>query len=865
MSTDREILAEDNLKVICRFRPLNYSEKQTGSKFIVQFPNNRKETYISIAGKLYSFDKVFLPNASQEKVYNEAAKSIVADVLAGYNGTIFTYGQTSSGKTHTMEGVIGDPTKQGIMPRIVNDIFDKIHNLEVDLQFYIKVSYYEIYMEKIRDLLDVNKSNLTVHEDKNRVPYVKGTTELFVSSPDEIFELMKQGKSNRHVAVTNTNVRSSRSHSVFTINVKQENLESQKKLSGKLYLVDLAGSEKVCKTGAKGSVLDEAKNINKSLWALGNVIAALTDGNKSHIPYRDSKLTRILQESLGGNSRTTIVICCSPASSNESETKSTLEFGKRAKTVKNFVCINVELTAEEWKRRYEREQEKNARLKGKVEKLEAELTRWRAGEIVSVEEQTNIQEASTPKLDGTVESSAPVSSAPVSSAPVSSAPVSSAPVSSAPVSSAPVSSAPVSSAPAVSSAPLSSAPMSSAPMSSAPMLSAPSLSSAPPLSSAPMSSAPMSSAPMSSAPMSSAPMSSAPMSSAPMSSAPMSSAPMSSAPMSSAPMSSAPMSSGPVSAAPVATEQVPSKVSSVPATEHLYRRLDTKGEKIDVERLKDQIRDQEDLTVNVRRDKKKLQAELNQIQPENRSAKEDINKVLKDVEELTVNYDQKSHEIEMKNRELETLNEDCAKLKAVEHVSTVISDETEPSEVLRPTYEFKDVDHKFTLADQPTTADNRRLRQEDTFRLSKLQVVAQNEKLEQVPDDHKQSKEIVVGDLETLHNLRKLFVQDLKTCIRKSTTSKDNDCGSLAENAEKQTFFTNDLDQLTPPVLTQPARDMTDLCCELSKLEKLLQTTMDRVEELEMALKDAKDVAMGDRKPFQVKLIESRRTTVKRI
>lgn len=209
------------------------------------------------------------------------------------------------------------------------------------------------------------------------------------------------------------NEHSSRSHSVFLINVKQENLENQKKLSGKLYLVDLAGSEKVSKTGAEGTVLDEAKNINKSLSALGNVISALADGNKSHIPYRDSKLTRILQESLGGNARTTIVICCSPASFNESETKSTLDFGKRAKTVKNVVCVNEELTAEEWKRRYEREKEKNGRLKGKLEKLEAELARWRAGEKVEASEQFNMQdpmEASTPNVE--VEIAAPVGPVP---------------------------------------------------------------------------------------------------------------------------------------------------------------------------------------------------------------------------------------------------------------------------------------------------------------------------------------------------------------------------------------------------------------------------------------------------------------------
>ena len=351
------------------------------------------------------------------------------------------------------------------------------------------------------------------------------------------------------------NEHSSRSHSVFLINVKQENQENKKTLTGKLYLVDLAGSEKVSKTGAEGQVLDEAKNINKSLSALGNVISALADGNKSHIPYRDSKLTRILQESLGGNSRTTIIICCSPASFNEMETKSTLEFGKRAKTIKNVVVVNEELTAEEWKRRYERERDKVNKLKQYFTRVDSELSRWRSGESVSPEDQLSLKdlESNTLSMSESVQN---LSSVANSSLTLGSS----------------------------SSLPLAAGAVTGAHIGSFLSLGTDSLS----------------------------------------------------------------------------NEE---RMKFEEERTRLYAQLDEKDDELDkqsqlIEKLKEQIIEQEELIGSCRRDNEMLQQEISRLQQENESSKEEVKEVLQALEELAVNYDQKSQEVENKNRDFDLLREE---------------------------------------------------------------------------------------------------------------------------------------------------------------------------------------------------------------
>uniref|UniRef100_H2ZL59 Kinesin motor domain-containing protein n=1 Tax=Ciona savignyi TaxID=51511 RepID=H2ZL59_CIOSA len=286
----------------------------------------------------------------QVDIYNLTARPIVNSVLEGYNGTIFAYGQTGTGKTFTMEGVRTVPELRGIIPNSFAHIFGHIAKAEGDTRFLGRVSYLEIYNEEVRDLLGKDQhQRLDVKERPDIGVYVKDLSMFVVNNADDMDRIMTLGNKNRSVGSTDMNEQSSRSHAIFTVTIEcsEKGLDGQQHVRvGKLHLVDLAvsycnlGSERQVKTGATGQRLKEATKINLSLSTLGNVISSLVDGRSTHIPYRNSKLTRMLQDSLGGNSKTLMCANIGPADYNYDETISTLRYANRAKNIKNKATIN---------------------------------------------------------------------------------------------------------------------------------------------------------------------------------------------------------------------------------------------------------------------------------------------------------------------------------------------------------------------------------------------------------------------------------------------------------------------------------------------------------------------------------------------
>ncbi|NXC30046.1 KIF1B protein, partial [Campylorhamphus procurvoides] len=362
-----------SVKVAVRVRPFNSRETSKESKCIIQMqgnstsiinPKNPKE-----APKSFSFDYSYWSHtspedpcfASQSRVYNDIGKEMLQHAFEGYNVCIFAYGQTGAGKSYTMMGK-QEESQAGIIPQLCEELFEKINdNSNEEMSYSVEVSYMEIYCERVRDLLNPkNKGNLRVREHPLLGPYVEDLSKLAVTSYTDIADLMDAGNKARTVAATNMNETSSRSHAVFTIVFTQKKHDTETDLStekvSKISLVDLAGSERADSTGAKGTRLKEGANINKSLTTLGKVISALAEVDNctskskkkkktDFIPYRDSVLTWLLRENLGGNSRTAMVAALSPADINYDETLSTLRYADRAKQIKCNAVINEDPNA----------------------------------------------------------------------------------------------------------------------------------------------------------------------------------------------------------------------------------------------------------------------------------------------------------------------------------------------------------------------------------------------------------------------------------------------------------------------------------------------------------------------------------------
>ncbi|MFS7908189.1 putative plus-end-directed kinesin ATPase [Helianthus anomalus] len=322
---------KENVTVTVRFRPLSPREIRRGEEIAWYADGEtilRSDETPSIA---YAYDRVFGPTTTTRHVYDIAAQHVVSGAMEGVTGTIFAYGVTSSGKTHTMHG---DQRSPGIIPLAVKDAFSIIQETP-NREFLLRVSYLEIYNEVVNDLLNPAGQNLRIREDKQGT-FIEGIKEEVVLSPAHVLSLIAAGEEHRHVGSTKFNLLSSRSHTIFTLIIESspcgETSEDGAVNFSQLNLVDLAGSES-SKVETVGVRRKEGSYINKSLLTLGTVISKLTDGNASHIPYRDSKLTRLLQSSLSGHGRVSLICTITPSSSNSEETHSTLKFAHRAKHI----------------------------------------------------------------------------------------------------------------------------------------------------------------------------------------------------------------------------------------------------------------------------------------------------------------------------------------------------------------------------------------------------------------------------------------------------------------------------------------------------------------------------------------------------
>ncbi|CAM0951394.1 unnamed protein product [Alopecurus aequalis] len=357
----------DRIHVTVRARPLSAEDAQSSPWRI----SGNAVALTAQPSTRFEFDEIFSEECHTADVYGARTKHIVDSAVQGFNGTVFAYGQTNSGKTYTMRGSANEP---GIIPLAVHDLFRSIQE-HMDREFLVRMSYMEIYNEEINDLLVPEHRKLQIHENYERGIHVAGLREEIVTYPEQVLEFVSFGESHRHIGETNMNVYSSRSHTIFRMVIESREKADETEAGDScdavrvsvLNLVDLAGSERAAKTGAEGVRLKEGSHINKSLMTLGTVIKKLSEGVKGqggHVPYRDSKLTRILQPALGGNANTAIICNITLAQIHADETKSSLQFASRALRVTNCAEVNEILTDAALLKRQRKEiEELRAKLK----------------------------------------------------------------------------------------------------------------------------------------------------------------------------------------------------------------------------------------------------------------------------------------------------------------------------------------------------------------------------------------------------------------------------------------------------------------------------------------------------------------------
>ncbi|CAL7948925.1 unnamed protein product [Xylocopa violacea] len=389
-----------HVKVFVRVRPINDTEIRNKSKNIIEINNSKEVTVRERSNekffKKFKFDNVFGPSSRQVDIYNIVVGSLMEQILSGYNCTVLAYGQTGTGKTFTMEGINTDSylhwesdSSAGIIPRSLSHLFDKLQLLEAQ-EYTVRVSFLELYNEELFDLLSPNDDGLKLklYEDTSRkgAIIIHGLEEVTIHNISEVYKVLQKGSQRRQIATTLINARSSRSHTVFsiTVHMKETTTDGDDVLkTGKLNLVDLAGSENVGRSGAVDKRVREAGSINQSLLTLSRVITALVE-KAPHIPYRESKLTRLLQESLGGRAKMSIIATISPASINIEETLSTLDYAHRARNITNRPEINQKLSKKEFRKQYLEE----------IERLQRDLlaTRHKTGVYLADENYKEIQE-----------------------------------------------------------------------------------------------------------------------------------------------------------------------------------------------------------------------------------------------------------------------------------------------------------------------------------------------------------------------------------------------------------------------------------------------------------------------------------------